>query len=62
MIKTVKVIRTGKCEDDYSWALSMTDDERIELATRLTRDLWCAAHGTTFPAMNRSLTRLLKTA
>lgn len=62
MIKTVKKIRLEDMKDDYSWALSMTDDERIDLATKLTRDLWCAAHGGVYPKMDRTIVKLLKTA
>lgn len=57
MVKTVKVMRMRDAREDNSWALKLSDAERIEIATRLTRDLWCAAHGGSFPTMNRQIVR-----
>ncbi len=53
MVKTTKVVHRGEQVDDHSWALALSDSERIDLATKLTRDLWCTAHGGTFPALDR---------
>ena len=39
MNKTLTIIRPGEVHDDYSWALELTDAERIRVADRLLRDL-----------------------
>ena len=56
MTKTVKANRLEDEKDDYSWAMSLDDSEHLEIATRLIRDLWSAAHnGSPFPPMDRSV-------
>ena len=60
MIKTIRAYRDTPPEDDYSWALAMNENERLDVAYRLVRDLWMAAHGgKPFPAMDRSFVRFL---
>ena len=54
MVKTVKVLRMQDAREDHAWALEMSDSEWVALATKLTRDLWCAAHGGTYPGMDRT--------
>jgi len=58
MNKTIKVIRPGEACDDYSWALKLSDNERINIADKLLRDLWQASHGQPFPTMDRSVVHL----
>jgi len=60
VIKTIKVYKDVAPAEDYAWARAMTDSERLACASRLTRELWCAAHGGSFPAMNRTIVRLIK--
>lgn len=60
MNKTVKSIRAGEEYDDYSWALKLSDDERVGIADRLLRDLWCTSHGEPFPVMDRTAVQLIK--
>ena len=60
MNKTLTIIRPGEAHDDYSWALELTDAERIRVADRLLRDLWCAARGQPFPQMDRTVVRLVR--
>ena len=60
MNKTLTVIRPGESHDDYSWALKLTDSERIGLADKLLRDLWTAAHGQPYPLMDRTVVRLVR--
>lgn len=60
MIKTIKMFRDVLPVEDYSWALAMTDSERIACASRLTQDLWCASHGGNFPTMDRTIARFVK--
>ena len=60
MNKTLTIIRPGESHDDYSWALKLTDSERISLADKLLRDLWSAAHGQPYPLMDRTVVRLLR--
>ena len=60
MNKTLTIIRPGESLDDYSWALKLTDSERISLADKLLRDLWSAAHGQPYPLMDRTVVRLLR--
>ena len=56
----VKVIRLGEEKEDFSWALKLSDDERIGVAERLLRDLWCMSHGQPFPTMDRSVVSLVR--
>ena len=60
MNKTLTVICPGALHDDYSWALKLSDAERIGLADKLLRDLWVAAHGQPYPVMDRTVVRLTK--
>ena len=60
MNKVLTVIRPGEAHDDYSWALKLSDDERVEIADRLLRDLWCAANGQPFPKMDRTADSLVR--
>ena len=60
MNKTLTVVRPGESHDDYSWALKLSDAERIGIAERLLRDLWCAANGRPFPSMDRSAVCLVR--
>jgi len=60
MIKTIKMFKDVAPAEDFAWARAMTDSERLACASRLTRDLWCAAHGGNMPVMNRSIVRLIK--
>ena len=60
MNKTLTVIRPGESHDDYSWALKLSDAERLRIADRLSRDLWTAAHGKPYPMMDRTVVRLRK--
>ena len=53
MIKTVRKFRVGEVKEDYSWALALSDQQRIDLATSLTSDLWRAATGNVFPRIDR---------
>ena len=48
MNKTLTIIRPGESHDDYSWALKLSDAERLSIADQLLRDLWTAAHGQHF--------------
>lgn len=59
MNKTLTVIRPGN-PDDYSWALKLSDSERIGMADKLLRDLWTAAHGKPYPLMDRTVVRLVR--
>ena len=60
MIKTIRAYRDAPPEDDYFWALAMSENERLDVAYRLVRDLWTAAHGgETYPAMDRSFARFV---
>ena len=60
MIKTIRTYRDTPPEDDYSWALQMSESERLEVAYRLVRDLWAMAHGGEhYPEMNRSVARFV---
>lgn len=58
MNKQVTIIRPGEAYDDYSWALKISDEERINIADRLLRDLWCVAKGQPFPSMDRTVVNL----
>lgn len=60
MNKTLTVIRPGESHNDYSWALKLSDAERIGIADKLLRDLWCAAHGQPFPQFDRTVVQLVK--
>ena len=60
MNKTLTVIRPGESHDDYSWALKLSDAERLNVADRLLRDLWTAAHGQSYPPMDRTVVRLVR--
>ena len=60
MNKTLTVIRSGESHDDYSWALKLSDAERIGLADKVLRDLWVAAHGRPYPLMDRTVVRLVR--
>ena len=63
MIKTIRMYRGAPPEEDYSWALRMSDDERLNVASRLVRDLWTMAHdGEPYPEMDRSLARFVTPA
>ncbi len=55
MIKTIKVVKQDEAKEDYSWALALSDSERLNLAAKLTRDLWCAATGKPFPTLDRTV-------
>ena len=56
MTKAFRTLRMEDEKDDYSWALALDDSERLEIATRLVRDLWSAAHdGSPFPRMDRTV-------
>ena len=56
MTKAFRTLRMEDEKDDYSWALALDDSERLEIATRLVRDLWSAAHdGSSFPRMDRTV-------
>ena len=60
MTKTLKVLRMEDEKEDYSWALAMSEDERLEVAYRLVRDLWAMAHGgEPYPEMDRSIARFV---
>ena len=59
MIKTVRKFRVGEVKEDYFWALSLSDQQRIDLATSLTSDLWRAATATAFPRINRQVEKLV---
>jgi len=58
MNKTLTVIRPGESHDDYSWALKLSDDERIAIADKLLRDLWQVSHGQPYPSMDRTTVHL----
>ena len=60
MNKTLKIIRPCESHDDYSWALELSDAERVGLADKLLRDLWTAAHGRPYPMMDRTVVRLVR--
>ncbi|MBQ7189483.1 MAG: hypothetical protein IJR99_08730 [Kiritimatiellae bacterium] len=60
MIKTIRTYRDAPPEEDYSWALRMSDNERLEVAYRLVCDLWTMAHGgERYPEMDRSKARFV---
>ena len=60
MIKTIKAYRNVPPEEDYSWALKMSESERLNVAYRLVRDLWAMAHGgKPYPEMDRSTARFV---
>ena len=53
MIKTIKVLRMEDAKEDFSWALAFSDEEKVNLATRLLHDLWQTSHSHLFPRMDR---------
>ena len=56
MKRNVRVVRMEDEKEDYSWALTLDDSDRLEIATRLVRDLWSASHdGSPFPSMDRTV-------
>lgn len=57
MNKTVKICRSDTIKEDHSWALKLDFAQRLDIATKLVRDLWCASHGEPFPAMQRTYAR-----
>ena len=60
MIKTIRTYRGVPLDEDYSWALRMSETERLEVAYHLVRDLWSMAHGgEPYPNMDRSIARLV---
>ena len=60
MIKTIKAYRDAPPEEDYSWALRMSENERLNVAHKLVRDLWAMAHGgEPYPEMDRSVARFV---
>ena len=59
MIKTVRKFRIGEVKDDYSWALALSDQQRVDLATSLTSDLWRTSTGNVFPRINRHAVNLV---
>ena len=60
MIKTIRTYRDVPPEEDYSWALRMSETERLEVAYKLVRDLWTMAHnGEQYPNMDRSVARFV---
>ena len=60
MIKTIRAYRNAPPEEDYSWALKMSESERLNVAYRLVRDLWAMAHGgEPYPEMDRSTARFV---
>ena len=59
MIKTVRKFRVGEVKEDYSWSLALSDQQRIDLATSLTSDLWRTATGNIFPRINRKAVNLI---
>ena len=60
MIKTIRAYRNAPPEEDYSWALAMSENERLDVAYRLVRDLWAMAHGgEPYPEMDRSIARFV---
>lgn len=58
MNKTLRVIRPGESHDDYSWALKLSDGERLAVAEKLLRDLWQVSHGQPYPTMDRTVVHL----
>jgi len=62
MNKTLKVCKLGEEKDDFSWAMALDDEKRIEIATQLTQDLWCAANGRPFPRLDRAIVRFVTSA
>lgn len=54
MTKTVRAFKVGEDREDYAWALKLSIDERLNLATKLLHDLWQASHDAAFPVMNRN--------
>ena len=60
MIKTIRKYRGAPSEEDYSWALRMSESERLNVAYRLVRNLWAMAHdGEPYPEMDRSTARFV---
>ena len=53
MRKTIKILRMEDAKEDYSWALAFSDEEKVNLATRLLHDLWQASQPQPFPRMDR---------
>ena len=59
MNKTIKICRVDTVKEDNSWALKFDFAQRLEIATKLVRDLWCASHGEPFPEMQRNYARFV---
>ena len=60
MIKTIRAYRDAPPEEDYLWALAMDENARLDMAYRLVRDLWKAAHGgEPYPTMDRSIVKFV---
>ena len=60
MIKTIRTYRDVPPVEDYSWALRMSENERLNVAYKLVRDLWAVAHGgEPYPEMDRSVARFV---
>ena len=60
MIKAIRKYRDAPPEEDYSWALRMSESERLNVAYRLVRNLWAMAHnGEPYPEMDRSTARFV---
>ena len=59
MIKTIRICQGDAEKEDNSWALILDYAQRLELATKLVRDLWCASYDGPFPTMQRNYARFV---
>lgn len=59
MIKTIQICQGDAEKEDNSWALKLDYAQRLELATKLVRDLWCASYDGPFPTMQRNYARFV---
>ena len=61
MMKAIKAIRMKDAKEDYAWALTLNDFERLEIAMKLVNDLWSDAHdGSPFPSMDRTIVSYMR--
>lgn len=60
MDKRIKIVYPGDNNHDYDWALAYTEEERLDIASKLLEEAWEFSHNQTFPKLDRNVVKVVR--
>ncbi len=60
MDKSIRIVHPEDNKHDYDWALAYTEEERLDIASKLLEEAWEFSHNQAFPRLDRSVVKIVR--